>query len=89
MRTTVARTALPTTLLFLLASCKVYDPLYCDDSHRCDDPARPFCDVNGEYPDSEGIGRTCIPEPDMVFDASPAEGDGGATPPDAGAAKAA
>jgi uncharacterized delta-60 repeat protein len=49
----------------LLPSCKVYDPLYCDVDRPCEDPERPFCDLNGEYPASEGIKKTCIPEPEM------------------------
>ncbi len=49
-------------------ACKV-DPLYCDSSHRCTDPARPYGDLNGEYPASDGVPRTCIPDP---------TGDGGA-----------
>ena len=39
------------------------DPLYCDESTPCTDPARPFCDLAGEHPASEGIGKTCIPDP--------------------------
>ncbi|HKE16234.1 MAG TPA: hypothetical protein VKB80_15280 [Kofleriaceae bacterium] len=42
--------------------CKV-DPLYCDESHHCSDPALSFCDLNGEYPASEGVPRTCIADP--------------------------
>lgn len=45
------------------SSCKVKDPLYCDEDTPCTDPERPFCDLTGEYPASEGIGRTCIPDP--------------------------
>jgi alpha-tubulin suppressor-like RCC1 family protein len=48
--------------ILVLASCK-NDPLYCDENTPCADPARPFCDLNGEYPASEGIKRTCIPDP--------------------------
>jgi alpha-tubulin suppressor-like RCC1 family protein len=57
---------LPLTLglvLLATASCKVKDPLYCDENTPCTDPARPFCDLNGEYPASEGIKRTCIADP--------------------------
>jgi uncharacterized delta-60 repeat protein len=43
-------------------ACKV-DPLYCDESHECTDPARPFCDLNGDYPASEDVPRTCIADP--------------------------
>jgi len=45
------------------SGCKVYDPLYCDADRRCDDPERPFCDLEGAFPASEGVGRTCIPQP--------------------------
>lgn len=44
-------------------ACKVYDELFCDSEHLCRDPLRPYCDLQGEYPASEGIGRTCIPDP--------------------------
>ena len=67
-------------LLLLLASCKVQDSLYCDEARPCTDPERPFCDVGGAYPDSEGIGHTYIPDPGAgtetdaaVVDASPAD----------------
>lgn len=36
---------------------------YCDPETPCDDPAKPFCDVNGQYESSEFIGNTCIPYP--------------------------
>ena len=49
-------------------ACKAYDPLYCDDNKPCTDPARPFCDLNGDYPESEGVARTCIAEPVMEPD---------------------
>jgi hypothetical protein len=49
----------------LLVACKAYDPLYCDANKPCTDPDRPFCDLNGEFEASEGIARTCIPEPDV------------------------
>ena len=51
-----------------LLGCKVYDPLYCDNEKRCDDPARPFCDMDGIYPGSEGIKRTCIADPNIGVD---------------------
>jgi hypothetical protein len=47
----------------LLAGCTVTDPLYCDQAHECTDPDRPFCDLNGEHPASDGVARTCIPDP--------------------------
>jgi hypothetical protein len=50
-------------LASLLPGCKQTDPLYCDPSTPCTDPDRPFCDDNGEYPASDGIKHTCIPDP--------------------------
>ncbi len=62
--------------LAAVAACKTQDPLYCDENTPCDDPERPYCDLTGEYPASEGHGRTCIASP---FDA------GAAVEPDAAA----
>jgi hypothetical protein len=61
-------------VLLCLAACTKYDPLYCDESMSCTDPARPYCDLAGEYPGSDGVARTCIPSP---FDAGGGQ-DGGA-----------
>jgi hypothetical protein len=47
----------------LTVGCTKYDPLYCDEDQRCTDPDRSFCDLTGEYPASEGVARTCIPDP--------------------------
>ena len=66
-------------LALSLAACKVPDPLYCDKDTPCKDPARPFCDLNGDYPASEGVGRTCIPDPNTEGDAGPSN-DSGSTP---------
>jgi alpha-tubulin suppressor-like RCC1 family protein len=63
-----------------LFACKAYDPLYCDANKPCTDPARPFCDLNGDYPDSEGVARTCIPEPAMEPDAGDGEGTADGAP---------
>ena len=60
--------------LLLATGCKVYDPLYCDEGMPCTDPDRHFCDLNGEYPASEGISRTCIPEPGVSYDAGIPDG---------------
>lgn len=51
------------SVLVLGAGCKTYDPLYCDATQDCTDPDRPFCDLNGDYPASDGVARTCIPDP--------------------------
>jgi alpha-tubulin suppressor-like RCC1 family protein len=59
-----SRSVVSALLLVALApACKKTDPLYCDETTPCTDPERPFCDLNGEYPDSDGIKRTCIPDP--------------------------
>ena len=68
-------------LMFLvsLAACSKQDPLFCDGTHACSDPSRPFCDVNGEFAASDGVKNTCIASP---FDAGTST-DGG--PPDGAA----
>jgi len=67
------------------AGCKSDVKYYCDEMTPCLPryPDRPFCDLYGNYDESEHIGRTCIPNP---IDASPATPDAavdidGATPP--------
>jgi uncharacterized delta-60 repeat protein len=50
-----------------LSGCSKPDPLYCDSNTPCDDPERPYCDLEGEFPASEGLGRTCIAQPDFAF----------------------
>lgn len=70
----------------VLAACSVRDPLYCDQNQPCTDPDRPFCDLEGAYPDSEGVKRTCIPDPglDPGADAGPgADSDVAPSGPDA------
>jgi hypothetical protein len=62
------------TSLAVVAGCKYRVPLYCDEQTPCEDPERPFCDLHGEYPASEGIAKTCIPFP---FDAGVDEPDAG------------
>jgi hypothetical protein len=62
-------------------ACKVYDPLFCDQDTPCKDPERPFCDLLGEYPASEGVARTCIPDPNSGnSDAGPGDPDASAAP---------
>jgi hypothetical protein len=40
-------------------------PYYCDPVTPCTDAVRTFCDLSGEYPDSNGQRNTCIePPPD-------------------------
>lgn len=43
--------------------CKQEVDLYCDENKPCDDPVRPFCDLEGEYEASNGFSNTCIPAP--------------------------
>lgn len=50
-------------LLLVLVGCTTRNPLYCDQDSDCEDPSRPFCDLNGEYPESGNIGHTCSPTP--------------------------
>jgi uncharacterized delta-60 repeat protein len=54
----------------LAAACSTPDPLYCDEDTPCEDPDRPFCDLDGTYPASDGIGRTCIAEPSFSISLS-------------------
>ena len=67
------RTATVLLTLLGLVGCTTYDPLYCDNERGCKDPDRPFCDLAGEYPASDGVARTCIPSP---FDAGGEDGGG-------------
>jgi uncharacterized delta-60 repeat protein len=56
--------ALFLAVLATAAACYRHDPLYCDVTADCADvPGRPFCDTTGAYPASDGIARTCIPDP--------------------------
>jgi hypothetical protein len=66
--------------LFPVAACTTVDPLYCDQNNACTDPARPFCDLAGEYPASNGVAKTCIPSPeDPGSDDGDDDGGGGET----------
>lgn len=70
--------------LAVVAACSKDDPLYCDEETPCTDPARPYCDLTGEHPASEGIGRTCIPDPfpdGGLGDPADAGPDAAITPP--------
>ncbi len=62
------------------SACTRKVELFCDENTPCTDPARPFCDLTGEYPASEGIGKTCIPDP---FGGTPDAGQVDASSPDA------
>jgi hypothetical protein len=73
------------------AACKTIDPLFCSEEKPCEDPERPYCDLTGEFPASEGVGRTCIPSPfdaggdvDAGVDVDGGEGVDGGSAADAG-----
>ncbi len=78
-----ARRTILSFALLVASACTTYDPLYCDENSSCKDPERPFCDLAGEYPASDGVARTCIPSP---FDEDPDGGgdDGSGATGDAG-----
>lgn len=60
-------TSLALPLALAAAACSVKDPLFCDATHPCTDPALAYCDTTGAYaPDH--IANTCIASP---FDAAP------------------
>lgn len=46
-----------------LVACKSSNGDFCDAEHPCTDPARPYCDLDGTYPASEGVAKTCIADP--------------------------
>lgn len=49
------------------------NPAYCDENTPCDWPGHPersFCDLLGEYPESEGIRQTCIEPPEIPCESS-------------------
>ncbi|MCC6993223.1 MAG: hypothetical protein IT370_01210 [Deltaproteobacteria bacterium] len=48
------------------AGCAKNNALFCDTDNPCTDPARPFCDVDGVFPASEGHGKTCIATPGVA-----------------------
>jgi hypothetical protein len=57
------RWMVPVAALMLVGGCKYKVERFCDDDTPCTDPERPFCDRNGGFPASEGIGNQCIPDP--------------------------
>ncbi len=61
-------------LPIVVAACTRPDTLYCDQNTPCTDPARPFCDLTGEFSASDGVGRTCIADPGQG--GQPDAGDG-------------
>lgn len=49
--------------LVALAACTEKNPRFCSQDSDCADPALPFCDVNGEFPESGGAHNLCTPTP--------------------------
>ncbi len=47
----------------LCVACSNKVELFCDEQTLCTDPDRPFCDLEGAFPASEGISNTCIADP--------------------------
>ena len=43
----------------LVAACTKKNPNYCGGDEDCDDPTRPFCDVNGEFAESGHTANKC------------------------------
>lgn len=63
----------------VLTACATRDPLFCDENTPCEDPALPFCDLEAEYPASEGVRKTCIPDPFDTGNPDAGTTDGGVT----------
>ena len=59
--------------LIAAGGCYHYDPLWCLEDRDCADApeGRRFCDLEGTYPASEGIARTCIAAPGGVTVSAP------------------
>lgn len=56
--------AIAMALTILPTGCKKTDPLYCDSHEDCaDNPGRPYCDLVGDLPGSEGLSHTCVGDP--------------------------
>jgi len=58
------RVALALIAVAALTGCKKADPRYCETQGDCTDSAYPYCDVNGNYDESDHVTNTCIPFPD-------------------------
>lgn len=58
----------------LLAGCTSEVERFCESNADCEGTDYPFCDLEGEFPASEGHGKTCIPVP---FDAAVDSPDAG------------
>ncbi len=71
--------ALLATVFVTCASCKSSFPRYCDENTPCADLNYSYCDLNGDYPASNGHGHVCIRDPRDV-NAGTTNADAG-TPP--------
>ena len=54
------------TVGLAVAGCAKNNTLFCDTDNPCTDPARPFCDLDGTFPASEGHGKSCIATPGVA-----------------------
>jgi hypothetical protein len=58
-----------TSILYLVIALSTavhacdHNRLYCDETHPCHDPNRPYCDLEGVSQESGGHGRTCVSTP--------------------------
>ncbi|MEO8551333.1 MAG: hypothetical protein ABI678_15225 [Kofleriaceae bacterium] len=44
-------------------ACTQHNPAVCEGDGDCTDPARPFCDIDGQYPESSYSPNACSPTP--------------------------
>jgi hypothetical protein len=49
--------------LITASACTEKNPAYCESDAECTNSARPFCDVGGEYPESDYTAHACSPMP--------------------------
>lgn len=65
--------------VILTTGCKHRNPLWCDAETPCPLAERPFCDLEGVHPGSDGLPNSCVPDPGLAD----AGGGGDANVPDA------
>lgn len=46
-----------------LSACTKNNPAYCNNDAECTDSGRPFCDIEGQYPESDYTGHACSVTP--------------------------
>src|SRR3954464_2925488 len=49
--------------LVVVAACTQHNPAVCEGDSDCTDPARPFCDLDGQYAESSYTPNACSPTP--------------------------